>query len=323
MKAISKKSAAVESGSSGATTKSKLPPLNALLAFDAACRHGNFAHAAEELGVTPSAISHQIQKLEDFLGIQLFIRHAGRATPTKAGQTYAREIAQAFGLITNATRLVAPQSQRGHLVIASGPSFAAKWLQPRIPRFIREHSEVGIRLSTFSDLNELESSRFDLAISYGYPPSTRGQVEPFIVERLRPLCSPELASRLQLRTPKDLAKVTLIHSVNALTWSDYIRRFGAPDLKPQHELWFDRSIMAIDAAVDGLGIVLESEILAADELKSGALVAPFDDPKFEVETISYYLVRSAESKNRAHVGAFEGWLRREIAAANLSPARKT
>jgi LysR family transcriptional regulator, glycine cleavage system transcriptional activator len=322
MKASSKNSGAAETDSSHVGIRSKLPPLNALLAFGAASRHGNFGLAAQELGVTPSAISHQIQKLEDFLGVQLFIRHAGRAVLTKAGQTYASEIAQAFAIITNATRLVAPQSQRGHLVIASGPSFAAKWLQPRIPQFIKDHPEIGIRLSTLSDLKDLESSRFDVAISYGCPPATRGQVEPLLVERLRPLCCPELADQLQLQTPKDLAKATLIHSINALTWSEYMRRFGAPNLKPRHELWFDRSTMAIDAAVKGLGIVLESEILAAEELKNGALIAPFDDPKFEVETISYYLVRSADSKGRSHVGAFEAWLRTEIALANLGAANK-
>ena len=115
-----------------------MPPLKALLAFEAASRHGNFSRAAEEVGVTPSAISHHIQKLEDFLGVQVFSRHAGRVALTNAGRIYASEIARAFATIEGATRLMAPQSQRGNLFIASGPSFAAKWLQPRIANFIEQ-----------------------------------------------------------------------------------------------------------------------------------------------------------------------------------------
>ncbi|UPK32291.1 LysR family transcriptional regulator [Bradyrhizobium sp. 186] len=282
-----------------------MPPLRALSAFEAASRHGSFSRAAEELGVTPSAISHHIHKLEDFLGVRVFSRHAGRAVLTNAGRLYASEIERAFGTIMGATRLVAPQSQRDHLFIASGPSFAAKWLQPRI-------------LSTIADLRDLETIRFDLAIAYGRPPVVNGrQIEPLLAERLRPLCSPQLIEQLGLREPGDLARATLIHSSNALTWTDYLRKVVGSTIKARHELWFDRSTMAIDAAVEGLGVVLESEILAADELENGTLVAPFRHPEFEVETVSYYLVRSAETKGRSHVGAFEAWLRAKITAANL------
>jgi LysR family glycine cleavage system transcriptional activator len=315
MGASSKNSAADELES---TERPRMPPLKALSAFEAAARHGSFSRAAEELGVTPSAISHHIQKLEDFLGARVFSRHAGRAVLTNAGRLYAGEIERAFGTIIGATRLVAPQSQRDHLFIASGPSFAAKWLQPRIGNFIGQHPEIGMRLSTISDLRDLESIRFDLAIAYGRPPTLDGrQVEPLLAERLRPLCSPQLIEQLGLREPTDLARATLIHSSNALTWTDYLRKVIGSTIKARQELWFDRSTMAIDAAAEGLGVVLESEILAAEELAKGTLVAPFRQPKFEVETVSYYLVRSTETKGRSHVGAFETWLRAKITAANL------
>jgi LysR family transcriptional regulator, glycine cleavage system transcriptional activator len=167
-------------------------------------------------------------------------------------------------------------------------------------------------------LRDLEAVRFDLAIAYGCPPVVAGrQVEPLLVERLRPLCSPRLVEQDRLRQPGDLSRVTLIHSSNALTWTDYLRKITGASIKARHELWFDRSTMAIDAAVQGLGVVLESEILAAEEIEKGTLVAPFADPRFEVETVSYYLVRSAETKGRSHVSAFESWLRTKIAAANL------
>lgn len=312
MKASSKNSPPDQSGSPAAGSRVRLPPLKALLAFEAASRHGSFAQGAEELGVTPSAVSHHIQQLEDFLGVKLFQRHAGRAIPTSAGRRYAQEITHAFTIIAGATNLVAPQSQTRHLVIASGPSFAAKWLQPRLPQFLNANPGMRVRLSTLSDQSELDGSRFDIAIIYGKPDALQWDFEPLLTENLRPLCSPALIETLGIRTPKDLRKATLIHSVNALSWSDYLRRIGLPDLKTENELWIDRSTMAIDAAVNGMGIVLESEILAASELRNGTLIAPFADPGLSIATTSYYLVKAPHSGNAAQTTAFEKWLRNKI-----------
>jgi LysR family glycine cleavage system transcriptional activator len=305
--------------SSRSTTKSRLPPLKALLAFEAAARRGSFALGAEELAVTPSAISHHIQQLEDFLGVPLFQRHPGRAALTAAGRTYARELERAFGVIAEATNLVAPQSQRGYLVVASGPSFAAKWLQPRLPEFLRANPEVRIRLSTLSDHDDLETTRFDIAIAYGHPNTSKLDVEPLLLERLRPLCSPALAATLALHTPLDLLRATLIHSSNGLTWSEYLRRVCGKEVRPDSELWLDRSVMAIEAAVDGLGVVLESELLAAEEVNDGRLIAPFNDAQFSIEVTSYYLVRSRGYKTSSQAAAtFETWLRSAFTAANLT-----
>lgn len=308
MGANAKISAPDEPRSPARGVRSALPPLRALLAFEAAARHGSFRQGAEELGVTPSAVSHHVQQLEAFLGVELFQRHAGRAVLTHAGQTYAQEIERALGIISGATGLVAPQARTGRLVIASGPSFAAKWLQPRLPEFLRAHPGARIRLSTLSGRAELESARFDIAIAYGRPPDTVEHVEPLLVERLRPLCSPAFAASANLRHPVDLRRATLIHSVNALTWTEYLRGFGQADLQPANELWLDRSTMAIEAAVSGLGVVLESEILAAEELRDGRLVAPFGT-EFQVETTSYYLVRSGSYRSGPYGRLFESWLR--------------
>src|SRR5882724_12531992 len=126
MGARAKNSPRAQTGSPAGAGRPRLPPLKALQAFEAASRHGSFAQGADELTVTPSAISHHIQQLETFLGVQLFQRHAGRAVLTSAGRTYASEIKYAFSVISDATNLVAPQSQRGHFIIASSPGFAAK-----------------------------------------------------------------------------------------------------------------------------------------------------------------------------------------------------
>jgi LysR family glycine cleavage system transcriptional activator len=291
----------------------RLPPLKALSAFEAACRLGSFKAGAEEQGVSPSAISHQIQQLEAFLGVALFERRAGRAVLTGPGRAYASEIDTAFAVILNATRVVAPQSQAGHLVIAASPSFAAKWLQPRLSGFLAANPGVKVRVSTLAGHDGLDKERCNIAIVFRRPPPGQGQVAPLLTERLRPLCSPALAARLDLRGPEDLARATLIHSANALSWAEYLRAIGKAGLRHAHDLWLDRSTMAIEAAVDGLGVVLESELLAEQELRDGRLVAPFAGDAFVVENESYFLVRPAGFRNGNHVRQFEEWLRRSIA----------
>jgi LysR family glycine cleavage system transcriptional activator len=276
----------------------RLPPLKALHAFEAACRLESFAAGAKELGVTPSAISHQVQQLEAFLGMQLFARHAGRAVLTGAGRSYAGEIKTAFAVIRDATMVVSPQSQAGYLVIAASPSFAAKWLQPRLSGFLEAYPGVKVRC--------------DIAVVFGRPSAGQGQVTSLLTERLRPLCSPELVARLDLRSPGDLTRATLIHSANALSWAEYLRRIGEDDLRHLNDLWLDRSTMAIDAAVAGLGVILESELLAEPELRDGRLVAPFPEAKFVVENESYFLVRPAGFRNGNHVQRFEDWLHASI-----------
>ncbi len=318
MGANAKNSPPCELRSTGAAKRPRLPPLKALLAFEAASRHGSFSQGAEELGVTPSAVSHQIQVLEDFLGVKLFQRHAGRATLTGEGRIYSRELEHAFGAIAEATKLVAPQSQQDHLVIASGPSFAAKWLQPRLSEFQSAHPDVRVRLSTLSSTDDLDTSRFDIAIAYALPQTTRHQVRPLLVERLRPLCSPTLARELGLRTLRDLSRATLIHSTNAVTWTDYLRKLGFSELRAANEFWLDRSSMAIDAAVSGRGVVLEGDVLVEQELRDGTLIAPFDDETCSIEATSYYLVRPKGFRSGAQITAFEKWLRSALPEANLT-----
>lgn len=186
--------------------------------------------------------------------------------------------------------------------------------------FLRSHPEARIRISTLSERDDIESERFDLAITYGRPAHTAMSIEPFLLESLRPLCSPELAASIGLRTPRDLARTTLIHSVNALTWADYLRRVGEVALRPRNELWLDRSLMAVEAAISGLGVVLESEVLAADELRDGRLIAPFTEHGFAVETTSYFLIRPLGISRGSLARAFEAWLLETITAENLAKA---
>jgi LysR family glycine cleavage system transcriptional activator len=316
MAASSKKKADDELHSAEVIRRPRLPPLKSLIAFEAAARHGSFTQGAQEIGITTSAVSHHIQQLEDLLGVPLFQRSAGRAVLTVAGRTYSRELEQAFGAIASATSLIAPQSWGGYLAIAVPNSFSVKWLQPRLENFLRANPLFEVRLATLHT-HELDANRYDIAIAHGPQSPGLKFVEPLLVERLRPLCSPQLASALGLKSPKDLAKATLIHSNNPINWVDYFRRIGNLVVKPAHELWLDRSAMAIEAAVKGLGVVLESEILAGEELRDGRLIAPFSAPEFHVDNISYYLIRSSSLRNAAEAAVFEKWLRAEIELANL------
>jgi LysR family glycine cleavage system transcriptional activator len=316
MSASSKNSGSDDLNSLGEIRRARLPPLKSLVAFEAAARHGSFTHGALEIGITPSAVSHHIQQLEDYLGVPLFQRHAGRAALTVAGKTYAQELEQAFETITNATTLIAPQSRGGNLTIAVANSFSTKWLQPRFESFLKANPHFKVRLATLHT-HELEANRYDIAIAHGSQPPGLRLAEPLLVERIRPLCNPQLAKELNLRHPKDLARATLIHSNTPLNWVEYFRRVGAADVHSVKDLWLDRSAMAIEVAAGGIGVVLESELLAEAELRDGRLVAPFPDPMFHVEIISYFLIRSSGLRNATEAAIFEKWLRAEIKLANL------
>ena len=320
MGASSKNAGGDDSKSSGAVRRPRLPPLKSLLAFEAAARHGSFTEGALEIGITPSAVSHHIQQLEVFLGIPLFQRHAGRAVLTAAGRTYSQELEQAFGTIASATGLIARQSQRGHLTIAVANSFSTKWLQPRFENFLKANPHLKVRLATLHT-HELEANHYDIAIAHGPQRPGVKLGEPLVAERLRPLCSPQLVRELDLQHPRDLVRATLIHSNTPLTWVDYFRRVGVPEVQSANDLWLDRSAMAIEVAARGLGLVLESEVLAEAELRDGSLIAPFADPKFHIEVVTYFLIRSSSLRNAAEAAVFERWIRSEIKSADLKTVR--
>jgi len=293
-----------------------LPPLRALIAFESAARHGTFAAAAAELHVTPSAVSHQIQTLENFLGLKLFRRHPGRVSLTRAGTAYWRRIEAALQAIGDATAEIAPKRQNDPVTIISPTSFAAKWLRPRLAEFHTAHPSIRVRLDTSTEPPDFAARNFDLAICYGPPvPSTRATVIPLAAEQLMPLCSPALARRLRLRHPSDLSRTTLIHSANRTGWMDWLARARVDPPAPNTALWFDRSSLAIEAAVEGAGVILESDLLTAVERKAGTLVAPFrDGPR--IRTLSYYLAYRSGRALKPACRTFIDWLRGTVPVPN-------
>jgi LysR family transcriptional regulator, glycine cleavage system transcriptional activator len=291
-----------------------LPSLKALLAFEAAARRQSFAAAAEELGVTPSLISHQVRALEEALGVRFFHRIHRKVVLTDSGARYAGEIAAAFGDIERATRAVAGGSVSDILTIHSVPSFATQWLMPRLARFSAQNLDIDVRLSASVELVDLSAGAVDVDIRYGRIIRGPGvRVQPFSPETIVPLCAPELRSSMGLDAAEDLRRVPIIHSeVNLLSWRDWLELVGVEGVDLTRGLRFDRSFMAIGAAVDGLGVCLESRLLVQKELESGKLVIPFmqNGPQVRCHSLLFLGSRANLSKIRR----FRDWLFSELQA---------
>lgn len=289
-------------------------PLKAIQAFEAAARLSSFALAAEELFVTPSAVSHQIKLLEDQFGVQLFHRVHRAVVLTDAGRRYAEEVSAAFARIDLATRELGRTEKSDILTVHATPSFATQWLMPRLARFSSLNPDVDVRLNASTDTVDLVAETVDIDIRYGMkrlqPAGT--MVLTFPPETIVPMCSPALMNGPHpIRTPDDLVHHTLIHSEVCLVgWRDWMRQHRKVKLDISRGLRFDRSFMALSAAVDGLGVCLESLLLAQRELETGRLVAPLglDGPKVQGYTFNLLKARAELPKIRN----FQDWLFGEL-----------
>lgn len=287
----------------------KIPPLKSLQAFEAASRLGSFNAAAEELHLTPSAVSHRVRELEEHLGLQLFERMHRAVVLTDVGQRYARDIADAFGRIEAATQGVSRKGRTDLLTVHTVPSFAALWLMPRIARFNDAHADIDVRIHASVGTIDLEAGVVDVDIRYGQTkPQTSVESELLPPETIVALCSPALRDGPPpIRRPADLARQTLIHGeINLYTWSDWQRDHPRVNLRLDRGPRFDRTFMSISAAVDGLGVCLESLLLAARELQAGRLVLPFgtEGPRLHCHSLNYLRSRARVKKLRV----FRDWL---------------
>ena len=287
--------------------------IKAVQAFEAAARLGSFALAAEDLAVTPSAVSHQVKLLEDQLGIRLFHRVHRSVLLTDAGRHYANEVTGAFARIDAATQAVAMTGGSAILTVHCTPSFATQWLMPRLTRFKELHPGIDIRLHASVAPADLSQGLVDVDIRYNPGPPPAGAVlVPFPEDTIVPMCSPALAGGLNpIRRPEDLSRHALIHSeINILGWGDWARRHRKVQLDMERGPRFDRSFMAISAAVDGLGVCLDSVLLAERELLSGKLVVPF--PTKGMKAQGHALVTLKSTADLPKIRAFREWLFKEL-----------
>jgi LysR family glycine cleavage system transcriptional activator len=290
-------------------------PIKAVQAFEAAARLSSFALAAEELFVTPSAISHQIKQLEEQFAVKLFHRVHRAVILTDAGRRYAEEVTGAFSRIDLATRELGRTARSDILTVHSTPSFATQWLMPRLARFSASHPDIDVRLNaSYPVPPDLLTQGVDIDIRYGLrrlqPAGT--MVIPLPPETIVPMCAPELAEgEHPIRTVADLQHHSLIHSeICLVSWRDWLREHRKVQLDISRGPRFDRSFMAISAAVDGMGILLDSLLLVQRELASGRLVAPlgFDGPK--VQGYTFNILKNQAGLPKIH--AFQDWLFAEL-----------
>jgi len=287
--------------------------IKAIQAFEAAARLGSFALAADELAVTASAVSHQVRLLEEQIGVLLFQRVHRSVLLTDVGRDYAAEVIAAFAQIDAATRMTATASGSSTLTIHSTPSIATQWLMKRLPAYGDLHPEVDLRLQSSVNRIDLGQGIVDIDIRYNPGPPPAGAVmTPFPDDVIVPMCSPRLANGVKpIRGVEDLAGHTLIHGdVTILGWRDWSRRNRKARLDLDRGPHFDRSFMAIRAAMDGLGVCLDSMLLAEQELRAGNLVVVLPETAMKVRGHGFATLRSKADSLK--VVAFREWLFGEL-----------
>lgn len=287
----------------------QLPPLNALRSFEAAARHLSFTRAAAELCVTQGAVSQQVKQLETALDVALFQRTSGGLRLTRKGEEYAAEIRAALRRIRDATAALRREGNARGLTLSCLPSFAHKWLMPRLGRFLERHPEVSLRIHTGFDLVDFARDGIDCAIRHGPGRYPGCFAEILLTEELTPMCSPAVAA--ELSEPRDLARVVLLRDFGT-DWTEWLVQAGLDDLEVRMGPEFLDSSMAMQAAIDGRGVILGHTALARDDLLNKRLVAPF---ALRVPyDCAHWFVCPAGNETQPQIAALYAWLREEAAA---------
>jgi LysR family transcriptional regulator, glycine cleavage system transcriptional activator len=293
--------------------KRDLPPLRALTAFEAAARLGSFRAAAAELGITRSAVSHQVKLLEDRLGITLFRRDARRAELTISGQAYFPTIKDAFDQIEAHTKAVKPSTVDNELTIQVYVTVALKWLIPRLHDFERRFPDAKVRLSTSYFDWDFDERNVDVGLVLARNKTAGHYYAPLFQSMLVPVCSPKLMQGPNaLKTPEDLRKHKLIDVYTAEEdWQIWLEGAGIQGIMPQNRLAVDSYILAQEAAIEGRGVAMTIGPFASEEIKLGRLVQPF--PLRVQHRHQWYFACNAEHRKKNKIRRFEDWLMKQIA----------
>jgi LysR family transcriptional regulator, glycine cleavage system transcriptional activator len=302
----------------------RLPPLNALRAFETVARKLSFARAAEELHVTKAAVAQQVRLLEQEIGAPLVERSGRGLALTESGAAGAAGLAEAFSALARAARAMREAKGRRFLVINASASFAATWLVGRIGRFKALHPEIDVLLDALATEDSLESSTTDALVRWGAGNFPGLATTLLFKEDVFPVCAPELVGGdSPLRSPQDLSRHTLLHLELSPayptwpTWSDWLKAAGGRDVDARHGVWFNNMAMAIRAAAQGQGVALSSFAIAADELAAGRLVAPFST---SVQTpFGYYFLCRPEEAVKPRIKALRKFLVEEAARSSAEP----
>lgn len=289
-----------------------LIPFRAISVFHAVAEAGSITRAAAALGVTPSAVSQQIQALEVQLGTALTLRSGRSVMLTEAGERYFQMIGGAVGQIAEATRTIRGQHSVTTLTIRASPSLATKWLLPRLHRFLHVSPDLQLRLDGTTEQTDFARETVDIDLRHGEGHWPGLFTEAVAQERFWPVCAPTLHPPGSL-TAAALPRHRLIHSVKSqVQWSAWFAAAGVPAPPPWRRIMFDRTHMAIDAATAGLGIALESNLMTWRELRDGTLACPVQEPPVISRATQWIVCPHAHLRHRK-VGAFLEWLRAERA----------
>jgi len=292
-----------------------LPPLNALRAFEAIARHLSFAKAADELHVTPAALSHQIRALEEQLGLPLFHRRTRAIELTDAGRLIYPGIHAGFESVRNAVGQLERTRDQNIVVISATPGLVAKWLMPRLWRFLRAHPDIDARVSATMKVADFSAEGVDVAIRLSKRLMPDLHAQKLFEDSMLPVCAPRLVEQ-GLRKPADLARFPLIHYDFATSmhappvWADWFPIAGLQGMDITRGLRVNAADHALDAAVSGAGVVLSHKLIASDDVHAGRLVCPFG-PELPL-TSAYYFVCPEGHETRPNVRAFRDWLFAEM-----------
>jgi LysR family glycine cleavage system transcriptional activator len=299
-----------------------MPPLNALRAFEAAARHLSLTKAAEELHVTAGALSHQIRGLEELLGLKLFERGVRSIALTSTGKQLFPGLRTAFVHIRDAVAGLSNASDERVLVISTPPGLTAKWLAPRLYRFSAAHPEIDVRVSSSLGNANFTTDGVDVALrNLSADPVADPDlvIDRLIALNLVPVCSPRLIeTHGPFTSPAALKGVPLIHDESLAsradmpTWADWFKAAGVGGVDVNRGLRFNSADHALDATVEGAGVLLAHDVLAYDELRTGRLVAPFE---LTLNTgRAYHFVCTKRRQDHPNVRAFRAWIKQEVAA---------
>lgn len=270
----------------------RLPPLNALRAFEAVSRHLSITGAAEELGVTPGAVSQSVKALEEYLGRPLMSRTPRGLVLSEAAEAALPALREGFDRLEEGARRLTGPERGGRLTVSVAPSFAAKWLAPRLADFSTAFPDLDVQIHASMGLANFEAEGVDLAIRYGGGKWPGHEAKLLLREEVTPVCAPETAKAI--RAPADLAKLSLIHDDSSLAdescpdWAMWLKAAGVNDIDASRGPRFNQSNLALESAMSGRGVALAKRALAQADLDSGRLVAPF-----QVTTpieFAYYIV---------------------------------
>jgi DNA-binding transcriptional LysR family regulator len=285
-------------------------PISTLRVFEAAARWQSFHAAASELNLTASAVSHSIRKMEETLGVVLFERIGRGVSLSSEGQTLMGYTERGFDELQRGLEAVSSRAPR-LLRLHSGPSFAAQWLAPRLARFFVQCPDVEVRLSAGVEYARFDTGEFDADIMYGLPRQEGLVVLPLKEETVTPLCAQHIAETIE--SPTDLLRHPLIQSDNKqVRWPAWFALNGIAVPSTSRGLRFDRSFLAIAVAADGLGIALESTLLAEREISRGRLVAPLSGRSQDIRYVGHHLVYPPPFERRVQLRLFAQWLAREL-----------